>query len=102
VIEMANLAGDIRLAVESGDAAIGTREVLRAVMSSEAKLIIVSSTMDKSAMDDIRHLAGISETRIIVYKSDPTALGTVCGKPYQVSAIAIIDPGNSKILEEEY
>ncbi len=99
---MANLVNDIRLAVDSGKTAVGMREVTRAIMSSSAKLVVVSSRLDQSSLEDIKHLAGISEIPIIVYDADSMALGTVCGKPYSVSTIAVLDPGHSKILEEKY
>ena len=99
---MANLVNDIRLAVDSGKTAVGVRDVTRAIVSDSAKLIVVSSKLDQSSLDDIKHLAGISGIPVIVYDADSMALGTVCGKPFSVAAVAVVDPGNSNILEEKY
>lgn len=99
---MSNLTNDIRLALDSGKSAIGMREVMRSLNSDEAKLIIIASTAENSIVDDIVHIAKIINTRVIVYESDSMELGTVCGKPYSVSSLSIIDPGNSKILEKKY
>ncbi len=99
---MANIVNDIRLAVESGETAIGLRNASRAVVSSRAKLIIISSKLDQSSAEDIKHIASISKVPVVVYDADSMGLGTVCGKPYSVSALAVINPGNSRILEEKY
>ncbi len=98
---MANLANDIRLAVDSGESSIGVREVMRSLMSNKSKLIIVASTA-QDIVDDIKHTAKIIDTNVIVFDCDSMELGTICGKPYSVSSLSIINPGNSKILEEKY
>ncbi len=99
---MANLANDIRLAVDSGKIAIGMRDVMRSINANEAKLVIISSTLVRSRMDDIKHAAEISEARVTVFEGNPIELGTVCGKPYSISTLSIMDQGDSKILEHEH
>lgn len=99
---MANLASDIRLAVDSGEVAIGINSVMESMASGKAKLVIASSKNKPGALSDIEHIAKLAEVKVIVFDGDPIQLGTVCGKPYSVSAISIIDQGNSNILDENY
>lgn len=99
---MANLANDIRLAVDSGKTAIGMRDVMRSINSNEAKLVILSSTLEHSRMDDIKHVAKINGTEVIMFTGNPVELGTVCGKPYSISVLSILEQGDSKILNNKY
>ena len=99
---MANLTSDIRLAVDSGDVAIGMNSVMESIAAGKAKLVITSSKNKPGALSDIEHVAKLAEVKVIVFDGDSIQLGTVCGKPYSVSAISIIEQGDSNILNENY
>ncbi|MEM0149367.1 MAG: 50S ribosomal protein L30e [Candidatus Micrarchaeaceae archaeon] len=96
---MADLSSNIRLAVDSGKVTFGARQVIGTIRSNEAKLIIISVKGKKTHNEDIEHMAKISAIKVIEFEGDPMELGAVCGKPFSVSALAIVDPGNSSILE---
>jgi large subunit ribosomal protein L30e len=96
---MADLAGDIRLAVDSGETAIGFRSVSASLHSNTSKLIIIARKNRKETMDDIMHLTKVSNTGYIIFEGNPMELGAICGKPFSVSVISINKPGNSHILE---
>ncbi len=89
---------DIRLAVDSGDVALGARQVIRSIESSSAKLVVIASGNKADAINDIKYITGISGIRLEVFTGNSMELGSVCGKPYSVSVLAVIDPGNSNIL----
>ncbi len=99
---MADLANDIRLAVDSGKAVFGVKESVDSIMASKAKAVVVSSSNKKDRINDIMHLAKISEVQVIVFQGNPMNLGVVCGKPYSVSVLSIMEPGSSNILKESY
>jgi len=44
---MADLAGDIRLAVDTGKVAIGYREVVKSISSSEAKAVVIATKVKR-------------------------------------------------------
>jgi large subunit ribosomal protein L30e len=89
---------DIRLAVDSGDVALGARQVIRSIESSSAKLVVIASGNKADAINDIKYITGISGIRLEIFTGNSMELGSVCGKPYSVSVLAVIDPGNSNIL----
>ncbi|MCL4373533.1 MAG: 50S ribosomal protein L30e [Candidatus Marsarchaeota archaeon] len=96
---MADLSSGIRLAVDSGKVALGVRSVASSIKKGDAKLVIVASSSRKTDSEDIRHMAKIAGISIIEFKGNPMALGAVCGKPFSVSMLSIIDQGNSNIIE---
>ena len=80
---------------------IGIKSVIETLNDNTTQLVIVASSNREGTVDDIEHLAKISGKRVIVFKGNPRELGSVCGKPFPISALSIIDPGNSKILESK-
>jgi large subunit ribosomal protein L30e len=99
---MADLSNDIRLAVDSGKIAFGINSSSDTILSSKAKMVIIASKNKGDRVNDILHLAKISEIKVQTFEGTPMALGVVCGKPFSVSVLSIIDAGNSNILNETY
>ncbi len=99
---MTDLARDLRLAVDTGKVAIGTNEVERAINTSSAKMVVVASNGKKEAVADIAHLCNIGGIKFIKFDTGSLEFGAICGKPYSINAVAIIEPGNSNILNESY
>lgn len=99
---MADLNSDIRLAIGTGRVALGAEECMRAINGNTAKLVIMSDVGNSSLNADIEHACAIADIRLLRFKGNSMELGTVCGKPHSVSSLAVIEEGNSKILENEY
>ena len=97
---MADITKDIRLAVDSGKTAIGINKVVESIKDDTARLVVVASKNKKDTLQDIAHMAKISNIKVMTFEGTSIELGAVCGKPFSVSALSIIDQGNSKILEE--
>ncbi|MCL4389168.1 MAG: 50S ribosomal protein L30e [Candidatus Marsarchaeota archaeon] len=99
---MAEISNDIRLAVDSGETAIGLKSVINSIKDGSAKLIIMASKNKKENASDITHIAGLAGIKMINFEGNPAELGAVCGKPFSVSTLSIIEPGNSNILKSDY
>ncbi len=97
---MADLTNNIRLAVDSGKTAIGINSVLDSIKENSAKLIIITSKSKPEELQEIAHLAKVADIEVIKFDGDSMRLGAVCGKPYSVAAISIIEAGNSEILNK--
>ncbi len=97
---MADLANNIRLAVDSGKVALGVNKVLDTIKENNAKLIIMASKNRKDILDDVQHLSKVSNIKTIMFDGNSMELGAVCGKPYSVSVLSVIEEGHSRILEE--
>lgn len=97
---MADLANDIRLAVDSGKTALGLNTVIQSIKDNSAKLVIVAQKNKESNLQDIVHIAGIAGIKILKFDGNPVELGAVCGKPFSVSTLSVIEPGHSNILKD--
>jgi large subunit ribosomal protein L30e len=93
-----DLAHALKVALETGTVRIGLEETRDAAKSKKARLLIVSKTCPDAELAKQRAIG-----KIPVYHYEGTAvdLGQACGRPFPISAMAILDPGSSAILSLE-
>ena len=93
-----DLAHALKVALETGTVRIGLSETLDAAKSKRARLLIVAKSCPDPMLLKERAIG-----KIPVYHYDGTAvdLGQACGRPFPISAMAILDPGSSAILTLE-
>jgi large subunit ribosomal protein L30e len=89
----------IRMAVDTGKVEFGVKSALRLASSGEVRLIIISSNCPKKFKEDITYYSKLSKTTVHEFNGTSLELGSLCGKPFPISALSIHDPGNSNILE---
>ncbi|HTP55862.1 MAG TPA: 50S ribosomal protein L30e [Thermoplasmata archaeon] len=90
-----DLAHALKVALETGKVRIGLSESLDAAKGKKAKLLIVSKSCPDASLRTDRTLGKIP---IYHYEGSAVDLGQACGKPFPISAMAILDPGSSAIL----
>ncbi len=79
--------------IKTGKAVIGSNQTINAAKKGNAQLIILASNCPRHVMNE----AG-DKVPIFKYAKPSIDLGRACGKPYAISALAIIDPGKSDIM----
>ncbi len=89
---MIDMARALKTAATTGKVRFGLAETRKAVKKGEAKLIVVSSNCPEA------DVAGKSNLKVVVFSGSNVELGSACGKPFPISALAIINPGESNIL----
>ena len=92
-----DLAKELKVAINSGKVEIGFKVGLKTANKKKAKLIVVASNAPETLLAKVRASAG--EVPVYSYAGSSWDLGGICGKPFQVSTITIIDPGESAILK---
>ncbi len=93
-----DLAFELRKADETGKIIKGAKEAIRLAKMGGAKLIVVAKNARQDVKDDIQYYAKLSGIPVYEFDGSSVELGTILGRPHTVSAIAIVDPGESKIL----
>ncbi len=82
----------LRSALTTGKVVLGIKQTRDAVKKGTAQLVVISSDcVDKS----IRELKGMA---LIKYPGVGVDLGVACGKPFSISALAVLEAGSSDIL----
>ena len=96
---MADIGRSIRLAVDTGKVRFGSRDAVKAALNGEAKLIIVAENCPKAVKADLENYSKMSEVALYAYDGTSVELGSLCGKPFPVAALSIVEAGNSDILD---
>ncbi len=101
-IDMSDLNSDLRLVIDTGRVVFGSREVMRTISDSTAKAVVVATLGKKDTVGDILHVCEVSGIKVIRFEGNSVDLGALCGRPFAVNALTVLEPGNSGILNEEY
>ena len=94
-----SLNQQIASAVSTGKCKIGAKSSIDALRTGEAKLVVVAANCPRNERDDIERYAQFGGIKIQPFEGTSWDLGETVGKPFMVSAIAVIEPGDSKILK---
>ncbi|WNY27296.1 50S ribosomal protein L30e [Methanolapillus ohkumae] len=81
-------------AVKTGKVVIGSKKAIELSESGGAKMIVIA----KNCPEDTKAKIEASNVPVYVYNGTGRELGPVCGKPFIIAAMAILDAGESDIL----
>lgn len=89
-----DIARTIKTTVSTGKVFFGVEQAKKAVKEKKAKLIIVASN------SNVEEFKGeqFSEIPIYHYPGTNVDLGVICGKPFAISVLTVIETGSSNIL----
>ena len=90
--EEIDLGKALKAAISTGKVEFGTSQTEKAIRDKSAQLVIVSENCPSTFITENK------DVKVRVFKGNNMELGAVCGVPYSVAALAIIDKGTSNIL----
>ena len=96
---MKELKQKIRNAIQTGEVTVGSKLVIKVLLKGEVKLVIISEDCPIEVKERILYYSRLSEVPCYPTKGGSLDLGMACAKPFPVSALAIINEGESNILE---
>ena len=85
----------IRTAINTGDVRIGAKQALKACEGGKAKLLILSN----NCPPEVCQAALQYKVPQFTYKGGSVELGPASGKPFLISVMAVVSPGDSSLLE---
>ncbi len=86
----------LRQVVQTGEVHFGVRQAKKAIKSRKAQLIVVPENIPETTLEELQT---ISKVPLVRFAGSNFELGTVCGKPFSVSALTVIETGDSDILD---
>ena len=90
-----DLNKSLRVAIDTGNVFVGSKQACKAIDSGTAKLIILASNCPKDTVD----VADGGKIPVYSFDGNNAVLGAACGKPFPVSSLCILDPGQSDLLQ---
>ena len=89
-----DIAKSLRTAIRDGTVSLGAKNALKSIHKGDAQLVILASNCPQRFRDVILS-SSVSTANLEVNSLE---LGAVCGKPFTISALSIVDPGSSDIM----
>lgn len=89
----------LRTAAQTGKVALGAKETLAAVAGKKAKIVIVSQNAPDGAWGAVEAAATKAKVPVYKFAGRNTELGPALGKPFSVAVAAVLEPGESDVLE---
>ena len=87
----------LKIVVKKGKVKIGEKQTKIAIGDGSAKLIVVANNCPYST--EITALANEKKVSLYNYNSNGVELGYACGKNFVISSFAVIDEGESNIMQ---
>ncbi|MCD6373524.1 MAG: 50S ribosomal protein L30e [Thermococcus sp.] len=95
---MVDFVFELRKAEDTGKIVMGAKKSIQYAKMGGAKLIIVARNARPDIKSDIEYYAKLSGIPVYEFDGTSVELGTLLGRPHTVSALAVLDPGESRIL----
>ncbi|MFH1056452.1 MAG: 50S ribosomal protein L30e [Candidatus Micrarchaeota archaeon] len=92
-----DFAQSIRIAVDSGKVELGLKKALKHSLNGGAKMIVVAKNCPVA--EEVNGYSKNSGVPVVVFEGNGVELGAVCGKPFSVTALSVIEEGNSDVLK---
>ncbi len=89
-----NLERALRRAIKTGKVYLGSKRTIKALRNGEARMVVVASNCPEEFFEKIKSF----NVPVVMFEGTNMDLGAICGKPFSVAAIAIVDAGESEIL----
>ncbi|SRR5579885_3205191 len=96
---MVDLLKELSLLFKTGKVVYGNKEVINVLYHGKVLGVIVASKIPKEIFDKVTYYCKISGIPYYVFDGTSAELGKLCGKPFMISSIAILNQGESNILE---
>jgi len=91
---------NIKVAYKTGKIIYGKNSVLRELRKSAFKMIILANNCPKELVSQLNYYNKLMDNKLFFheYKGSSHELGLACAKPYWISVIGVVDPGDSELL----
>jgi large subunit ribosomal protein L30e len=80
--------------IRTGTVIMGANRTIEAAVKNEAKMVVLASNCPANIREQIE----ATSVPILDYAGTGVDLGPVCGKPFTIATMAIMDAGESDIL----
>ena len=96
---MESINSRLALVMKSGKSVLGYKSTLKSLRQGKAMLVIIADNCPPLKKSEIEYYAMLAKTNVHHYTGNNIDLGTSCGKLFRVSTLAVIDQGDSDIVD---
>jgi large subunit ribosomal protein L30e len=85
----------LRRAIKTGEVILGQNQTEQSINEGRAQMVVLAANCPENFRETIRSKTGLFT---YTFEGSSVQLGKACGKPFMVSALAVVNPGESDIL----
>jgi large subunit ribosomal protein L30e len=89
-----DITKSLRTAIRDGKVSIGAKNTLKSIQRGDTQLVVLASNCPQRFREKISS----KSIQAVNVEMNSVELGSICGKPFTISALSIIDAGSSDIL----
>jgi large subunit ribosomal protein L30e len=89
-----DIAKSLRTAIRDGKVSIGAKNTLKSIQRGDTQLVMLASNCPERFRERITS----KSVPTVNLEMSSVELGSICGKPFTISALSIIDAGSSDIM----
>lgn len=86
-------------AADTGEVELGTKESIEAARDGDAELLVVASNTPATMREQVETASEDLDVPLYRYQGLNQDLGSACGEPFAVATLAVLDPGESAVLQ---
>ncbi len=90
---------ELKNLIRTGKYTLGTNSTIRVIASGKAKMVVIAENAPPELRERAIYYANLGKVPIYIFKGTSQDLGIICGKPFKISMLAVIDEGESRILD---
>lgn len=94
-----DLRRELKIIQTTGKMILGYRRSLKSIFQKKAKMILISNNCPEYLLIDVMSAAKALNIPILKTNFSSNDIGALLNKPFSISVLAIIDEGESTILE---
>jgi len=85
----------LRRAIKTGEVILGQNKTEHCINEGRAQMVVIAGNCPENYK---AALTSKTDLFVYTYEGSSVQLGKACGKPFMVSALAVVDPGESDLL----
>jgi large subunit ribosomal protein L30e len=91
---------NIKVAYKTGKIIYGKKQVLQELRDNPFRMLILANNCPIDLETQFSYYNSLMKNQLFIYKYKGSSwdLGLACAKPYMISVIGVIDPGDSDLL----
>lgn len=89
----------IRMASDTGNVLFGHNSSVQSITQGKTKLVLIAKNVSNDVMVEVTKKCKLAEVPYYLFEGTSMELGSICGKPYPISVMSVLEEGDSDILE---
>lgn len=88
----------IRMASDTGNVLFGHNSSVQLITQSKPKIVLIAKNVPQDIMIEVTKKCKLAEVPYYIFEGTSMELGSICGKPYPISVMSVLEEGDSDIL----